>query len=102
MLACRVSCVVCYVSCVVCAQVHRVLKPGGAFFATTFLWGIPDQLIWAQVPEPYLNPEPLNLQRSTLNRKPPIPPEPGVALWREDLFGMPQSTGLRGVGFGQV
>ena len=26
-------------------QVHRVLKPGGKFFATTFLWGVPDDLI---------------------------------------------------------
>ena len=29
-------------------EVHRVLAPGGTFFATTFLWGIPDELIWAQ------------------------------------------------------
>jgi len=26
-------------------EVHRVLKPGGTFFATTFLWGIPDEIV---------------------------------------------------------
>jgi len=26
-------------------EVHRVLKPGGKFFATTFLWGVPDEII---------------------------------------------------------
>jgi len=29
--------------------VHRVLKPGGTFFATTFLWGIPDEIVNLQV-----------------------------------------------------
>jgi len=27
------------------SEVHRTLKPGGRFFATTFLWGIPDEVI---------------------------------------------------------
>ena len=27
------------------AQVARVIKPGGKFFATTFLWGIPDEAV---------------------------------------------------------
>jgi len=26
-------------------EVHRVLRPGGAFFATTFLWGIDDRVV---------------------------------------------------------
>eukprot|EP00281_Chroomonas_sp_CCMP1168_P000678 CAMPEP_0206268702 /NCGR_PEP_ID=MMETSP0047_2-20121206/31863_1 /ASSEMBLY_ACC=CAM_ASM_000192 /TAXON_ID=195065 /ORGANISM="Chroomonas mesostigmatica_cf, Strain CCMP1168" /LENGTH=365 /DNA_ID=CAMNT_0053697069 /DNA_START=74 /DNA_END=1171 /DNA_ORIENTATION=- len=26
-------------------EVNRVLKPGGSFFATTFLWGVPDELV---------------------------------------------------------
>lgn len=26
-------------------EVYRTLKPGGRFFATTFLWGVPDELI---------------------------------------------------------
>jgi len=26
-------------------EVHRVLQPGGRFFATTFLWGVPDELV---------------------------------------------------------
>jgi SAM-dependent methyltransferase len=30
-------------------EVHRVLKPGGFFFATTFLWGIPDEIVNLQV-----------------------------------------------------
>lgn len=25
-------------------EVHRVLKPGGRFFASTFLWGVPDEV----------------------------------------------------------
>jgi len=27
------------------SEVHRVLQPGGRFFATTFLWGVPDELV---------------------------------------------------------
>ncbi len=29
----------------VAAQVHRVLRPGGKFFATTFLWGLSDDVV---------------------------------------------------------
>ncbi|EKX37799.1 hypothetical protein GUITHDRAFT_116106 [Guillardia theta CCMP2712] len=29
-------------------EVHRVLKPGGRFFASTFLWGVPDEVISLQ------------------------------------------------------